>query len=294
LQQQQKNVQDQTNSNAMGSVPPTAISANHRTVAAANRSNDDNVTSSSSSIYTTNFFKVNQIHIEDFTTEGIKQKKSITISLLYEIGLPYQSTIDGKRFRTEQQLSKHLDYIFQQKQKILSSSASSSLNTSSTERGWYIHDQVWTKEIEEMQHDPISSMTSNPTLNDTKQSADIQATTDPDQLYTVVADEARDTCVICGRRFIMYFDSQEGEYKYRNCISIPMRSQHDNDNDDLDHDVGLDDDDDEDEQNINGTHKTLQPQLIHGTCWIGLGQPETISYDQTIFINKNNDEDVVQ
>ena len=88
----------------------------------------------------------------------------------------------------------------------------------------------------------------------------------------------------------MYFDDrQEGQYKYRNCISIPMKGRNDNnDEEEEDHDVGLDDDDDEDHPDRNSTraHPNMSSQLMHGTCWIGLGQPNTISYDQTIYINE--------
>jgi pre-mRNA cleavage complex 2 protein Pcf11 len=220
----------------------------------------------------------------------------MTISLLYEIGLPYQSTIDGKRFRTEQQLSKHLDYIFQQKQKsLLSASSRSSSNSNSQERGWYVYDRIWTKEIimtEDVLSDPSPDrMNTDPTTTAVTNTATTSNTTtsDPNVLYTVVADESRDTCIICNRRFQMYFDHVEGQYKYQNCRNILMRNK-DDDEEENDHDVGLDNDEDDNDDHHNVTHSSSSTsssfQLIHGTCWIGLGQPETISYDQTIYINQ--------
>ena len=288
LQKQQQQQQYSTNSNAArGSIPPPtshARSAIHGTTSHHHHPHTHGA-SSSSVTYTSNFFHANRIHGVDFTTEGIKDKKSITVSLLYEIGLPYQSTIDGKRFRTEQQLSKHLDYIFQQKQKGLSSL---SPTTSSRERGWYRPDPVWTMEMvaETLSplSDPLSPTTRTENENSTNDANDIEQQRmeqqNPDQLYTVVADEsANDTCLICGRRFVMYFDTEGGQYKYQNCVSIVM-NHHEIDNDD--HDVGLEEVDDE----PGGS----SPQLIHGTCWIGLGQPTNISYDQTIHVTNPSNE----
>lgn len=47
-----------------------------------------------------------------FTNEGVKKKDETVIGSLYEIGLPFVSTADGKRFATQTELSNHLDLLF--------------------------------------------------------------------------------------------------------------------------------------------------------------------------------------
>ena len=47
-----------------------------------------------------------------FTTEGLKKKNDIVIGVLYEIGLPFVSSGDGRRFATQLELSNHLDALF--------------------------------------------------------------------------------------------------------------------------------------------------------------------------------------
>jgi pre-mRNA cleavage complex 2 protein Pcf11 len=50
-----------------------------------------------------------------FTNEGVKQKDETVIGLLYEGGLPFVSSADGKRFATQTELSNHLDYLFKKR-----------------------------------------------------------------------------------------------------------------------------------------------------------------------------------
>jgi pre-mRNA cleavage complex 2 protein Pcf11 len=50
-----------------------------------------------------------------FTNEGVKTKDETVIGSLYEIGLPFVSTADGKRFATQTELSNHLDLLFKKK-----------------------------------------------------------------------------------------------------------------------------------------------------------------------------------
>jgi pre-mRNA cleavage complex 2 protein Pcf11 len=47
-----------------------------------------------------------------FTSEGIKNKIDAVIGILYEVGLPFVSSADGRRFATQQDLSDHLDTLF--------------------------------------------------------------------------------------------------------------------------------------------------------------------------------------
>jgi len=50
-----------------------------------------------------------------FTSEGIKKKNLAVVGMLYEIGLPFPSTTDGRRFATQMELSNHLDALFRKK-----------------------------------------------------------------------------------------------------------------------------------------------------------------------------------
>ncbi len=50
-----------------------------------------------------------------FTNEGLKKKNMAIIGLLYEIGLPFVSLSDGRRFATQMELSNHLDLLFKKK-----------------------------------------------------------------------------------------------------------------------------------------------------------------------------------
>lgn len=47
-----------------------------------------------------------------FTNEGVKKMDETVIGSLYEGGLPFVSSADGKRFATQTELSNHLDYLF--------------------------------------------------------------------------------------------------------------------------------------------------------------------------------------
>ena len=50
-----------------------------------------------------------------FSNNGIKKKNLALIGLLYEVGLPFVSSSDGRRFKTQMDLSKHLDRLFKKR-----------------------------------------------------------------------------------------------------------------------------------------------------------------------------------
>ena len=77
-------------------------------------------------------------------------------------------------------------------------------------------------------------------------------------LSTVIADESRDRCLLCGINFAMYFDQEDGEWKYKNCIEKIVEQD------------GPTMDDEEE----------LESVLVHMTCWEGLGSPECLTPDQ--------------
>ena len=52
---------------------------------------------------------------EMFTTEGVKERNDAVIARLYEAGLPFVCSADGRRFGTQIELSKHLDTLFKKR-----------------------------------------------------------------------------------------------------------------------------------------------------------------------------------
>lgn len=47
-----------------------------------------------------------------FTNEGLKKRNDAVVGVLYEVGLPFVSSADGRRFSTQVELSDHLDALF--------------------------------------------------------------------------------------------------------------------------------------------------------------------------------------
>ena len=182
-----------------------------------------------------------------FTNDGIKQKNTAVIGILYEVGLPFQSSADGRRFRTQLELSKHLDALFKRAQ--LEKSI-----TRAEERGWFVSEASWQGEAEE----PVAQGAAG---GDVSTSNDAGATTTEDgydpETSTMPADESRDRCAICGLNFKMFFDNEDGIYKYKNCREIEV----------LNDEVALNESED---------------MLIHVTCWRALGSPEVLTMDQAL------------
>ncbi len=52
---------------------------------------------------------------EKFTTDGLKERNDAVVSRLYEVGLPFVCSADGRRFGTQIELSKHLDMLFKRR-----------------------------------------------------------------------------------------------------------------------------------------------------------------------------------
>lgn len=94
---------------------------------------------------------------------------------------------------------------------------------------------------------------------DTPASADTAAAeeeADP-STFTQPADESRDRCVICGINFKMFFDNDDGIYKYSNCKEMEVLN---------------------DETAI----KESEDMLVHVTCWRALGSPQLLTPDQAL------------
>jgi pre-mRNA cleavage complex 2 protein Pcf11 len=209
-----------------------------------------------------------------FTNEGVKQKDETVIELLYEGGLPFVSSADGKRFATQTELSNHLDYLFKKrcvwKELLLQNFVSRISSTNimffvltlvlksrleksmerTEERGWYIADAIW--EGEEVDVEMATELTEM-----TDSSATGNKTDDDPNSFTFPADEARDRCVICGINFKMTFDNENGMYVYTNCREMKVL-------------------------NDDAAEKEFESMLVHVTCWRGLGSPDVLTADETL------------
>ena len=126
------------------------------------------------------------------------------------------------------------------------------------ERGWYISDSVFSLEqqVKEMQ------ISSNPEDDKANDPAQAESEADPDS-FTELADESRDRCVICGLNFKMYFDNDEGVFKYKNCREIEVLN---------------------DETAI----KESEEMLVHVTCWRNMGSPPQLNPEQALQDVMNN------
>lgn len=119
------------------------------------------------------------------------------------------------------------------------------------ERGWYVSDLVFTGEA------PKSELGNNTTeATETKYPSADDDEADP-STFTVPADESRDRCVICGINFKMFFDNDDGIYKYNNCREIQVL-------------------------NDEASEEESEELLVHVTCWRGLGSPAVLTMDQAL------------
>jgi pre-mRNA cleavage complex 2 protein Pcf11 len=182
-----------------------------------------------------------------FTNEGVKNLNEAVVGILYDIGLPFISSVDGRRFATQLDLSRHLDALFKKGQ------LEKTMPTTQ-ERGWYDDTATWcgqgqeTKTIERPLGVEGDNGSDGPTTEEGKQ--------DPDR-FTTPADESRDRCVICGINFKMIFDNDDGIYKYSNAREIEVL-------------------------NDEAAATESEQMLVHVTCWRNLGCPEILTADQTI------------
>jgi len=189
-----------------------------------------------------------------FTNEGIKQKNDTAIGQLYEMGLPFVSSSDGRRFASQLDLSRHLDALFKKNQLEKSMARTE-------ERGWYADDTVWTCEVSEAEMKARTGTTgADGDAGGASTSGGAAANDDgyDPQTSTVPADETRERCVVCGLKFRMHFDDEEGMYRYGNCREIRVE----NDADVAEHE--------------------FDDVLCHVTCWRGLGSPDVLTSDQAL------------
>jgi hypothetical protein len=185
------------------------------------------------------------VDVKDFTNDGIKKKVPAVIGILYDVGLPFVSAADGRRFRTQLELSNHLDALFKRNQ--LEKSM-----TRTQERDWYIDSVVWMGETASQQGLDNASMMAGG-VNESSAGNAMDDGYDP-ATSTMPADESRDRCIICGLNFKMEFDNDDGMYKYQNCREIEV---------------------------LNGEDES-ELRLVHVSCWRGLGSPVVLTMFQAL------------
>lgn len=178
-----------------------------------------------------------------FTNKGVREKNETVIGMLYEVGLPFLSSVDGRRFATQLELSKHLDVLFKRNQLEKSIARTD-------ERGWFVADAVWRGDHTEDEGMALASSAVESTDDSRDDGYDPRTSSVP-------ADETRDRCVVCGINFKMVFDNDDGVYKYMNCREIEML-------------------------NDDAAEVESEQVLIHVTCWRGLGSPVEITSDQAL------------
>lgn len=121
------------------------------------------------------------------------------------------------------------------------------------ERGWYVNETTW-----------LGLMS----IDDSEEKIDAgdKKAANPDEIAndetaTILADEARSKCILCGISFAMLFDQEDGEWKYKNCIEKDVLKEDDG--------PTLDEEE-------------FEAVLVHKTCWDGLGRPEFLTPDQIL------------
>mmetsp|Transcript_16581 Transcript_16581/g.24786 ORF Transcript_16581/g.24786 Transcript_16581/m.24786 type:complete len:626 (-) Transcript_16581:46-1923(-) len=181
-----------------------------------------------------------------FTNEGLKEKNDAVIARLYDGGLPFVSSADGRRFSTQVELSKHLDALFRKNQLEKSMERTD-------DRGWYGSDISWSLVgVAGGGNQSGNEGAADYEMNDAQKSPDSNPV-----LSSVTADESRDKCVICGINFSMKFNEDEGEWMYENCREVVVL------NDDV-------------------AEKESENMLVHVTCLSGLGSPDVLTSDQVL------------
>lgn len=192
------------------------------------------------------FFKIDK---DLFTNDGVKKLNEAIVGLLYEIGLPFVSSTDGRRFASQLELSQHLDALFKkgQLEKTIASTQ---------ERGWYESEATWSGESKAQESASAAAETGD--AKDANGTSTEDDNRDPES-FTTPADESKDRCSICGINFKMFFDNDNGIYMYTNAREIEVL-------------------------NDEAAAKASEDMLVHVTCWRNLGSPDVLTADQTMQI----------
>ena len=128
------------------------------------------------------------------------------------------------------------------------------------ERGWYIWEGDWAGRDKKAAAAATGEGPEGTSEADAAAAAGgVDDAADPDS-FTVLADESRDRCLICGINFGMFFDQDEGEWMYKNCKEVVVEN---------------------DETAIDATEDVF----VHVTCLRGLGSPAFLTMDQVLQVN---------
>jgi pre-mRNA cleavage complex 2 protein Pcf11 len=122
------------------------------------------------------------------------------------------------------------------------------------ERGWYTDELAWIG-ISSVHDSDVNAVT------DEKQTLNPNETTAANETATILADEQRSKCILCGISFAMHFDQDDGEWKYKNCIEKDVLKEDDG---------------------PTLEEEEFEAVLVHRTCWEGLGRPEFLTPDQIL------------
>ena len=123
------------------------------------------------------------------------------------------------------------------------------------ERGWYVSDLTWTGRGEPVALGDQNRGGAAGSLGERKDNG--LGTEAFDENMSVTADESRDRCAVCGINFRMFFDQDEGEWKYGNCQEVEAL-------------------------NDEAAEEESEMVLVHAKCLRGLGSPETLTADQVL------------
>jgi len=183
-----------------------------------------------------------------FTNDGLKERNSRAVASLYDDGMPHVCERDGRRFRTQRELSSYLDEVFQRSQ-------ANKLMERADDRGWFQTEEQWTGQAAPAgahgtSEDQAATEGGQPHASALDGGDACAGDGRPE---TVPADESRSRCRICGRNFDMFFDDEEGEWLYRNCREVEVAG------------AGAD------------AHV-----LVHGTCCDGLGAARVVRAEQLL------------
>ena len=122
------------------------------------------------------------------------------------------------------------------------------------ERGWYVNEGTWIGVSATI----IDETTT--TTQEEKLTTDVEDVT-ISETATILADETRSKCILCGIPFAMLFDQEDGEWKYKNCIEKDVLKEDDG---------------------PTLEEEEFEAVLVHASCWEGLGRPEFLTPDQVL------------
>ena len=171
--------------------PPSNSSSSSSSSTSSSSSASSSSASSSSSSQGPGGIRIDP---KDFTNEGIKKKHPTSVYDLYN-RLPFLSKSDGRRFRTQKDLSEHLDGVFQKNRAEKDNQGREVVAV----RRWLRTEADWVARKELEGDTPEAEGTDD----DGEGEEDV-----------VDADESRPSCAICGKNFSSAYSDDRAGYVY--------------------------------------------------------------------------------